>query len=90
MTTAATLQWFRDMLYTAVLAASPAVLTVVIVGLIIAVLQAATQINDQSVAFGPKALACIVALSLGGAFTLETAADFTTLAIRAIANITPR
>ena len=36
------------------------------------------------------ALAVIVALSLGGAFTLETAADFTTLAIRAIANITPR
>ena len=90
MTTAAALQWFRDMLYTAVIAASPAVLTVVIVGLIIAILQAATQINDAAVAFGPKALAVIIALSLGGGFTLETAADFTTRALHAIADVTPR
>ncbi len=90
MTSAAALQWFRDMLFTAVIAASPAVLTVVIVGLVIAVLQAATQINDQAVAFGPKAIAVIMALSMGGAFTIETAADFTSAAIRAIAHVTPR
>ncbi|MEM6955779.1 MAG: flagellar biosynthetic protein FliQ [Myxococcota bacterium] len=90
MTSTAALQWFRDMLFAAVVAASPAVLSVVIVGLIMAILQAATQVNDQAVAFGPKAIAVIVALSLGGAFTLETAADFTSSAIRAIADVTPR
>ena len=89
MTSAAALEWFRDMLYTAVIAASPAVLTVVIVGLIMAILQAATQINDQAVAFGPKAIAVIVALSVGGSFTLNSAADFTKRAIGALASVTP-
>lgn len=89
MTQAYALDWFRDMLWTAVLAAGPAVASVVIVGLIMAVLQAATQVNDQAVAFGPKALAVLLALSVGGAFTLEQLARFTTAAFTAVATVSP-
>lgn len=89
MSSSAGLAWFRDMLLTAVIAASPAVLAVVVVGLTVAILQAATQVNDQAVAFGPKALAVILALSLGGAFTLQQTVDFTERAIRAVAHVTP-
>jgi type III secretion protein S len=56
----------------------PAVLTASIVGLGIAFLQAVTQVQDQSIAFGIKLIAAIVAIavtaaSLGGA--LFTFAD---------------
>ena len=89
MTQAFALDWFRDMLWTAVLAAGPAVASVVIVGLIMAILQAATQVNDQAVAFGPKALAVLLALSFGGAFTLEQLTSFTTAAFTAMSQISP-
>jgi len=88
MTAAFALDWFRDMLWAAVMTAAPPVLTVVTVGLVVAILQAATQVNDQAVAFGPKALAVIIALSTAGAWMLEKATDFTEAAIRAMATIT--
>jgi flagellar biosynthetic protein FliQ len=77
MTTAAALDWFRQLLWTAVLVTGPAVLATVVVGLIVAVLQAATQVNDQSVAFAPKAIAIVVALVVGGPFMLTELIRFT-------------
>lgn len=77
MTTAAGLDWFRSLLWTAVLATGPAVLATVVVGLIVAVLQAATQVNDQSVAFAPKALAIVLALIVGGPFMMNELVRFT-------------
>lgn len=76
MTAAYALDWFREMLWTAVLAAGPVVLAVVCVGLIVAVLQAATQVNDQAVAFGPKALAVVVALVASGPWMLSQMSEF--------------
>ena len=52
MTTSFALDWFRQMLWVAVLSAGPVVGAVVVVGLVIAILQAATQVNDQAIAFG--------------------------------------
>jgi flagellar biosynthetic protein FliQ len=77
MSTATALEWFRSLLWTAVLASGPAILATVVVGLIMAILQAATQINDQSVAFAPKALAIVVALVVGGPFMLTELVHFT-------------
>ncbi|MCB9623942.1 MAG: flagellar biosynthetic protein FliQ [Sandaracinus sp.] len=83
------LDWFRELLWTALVAASPVVLTVVIVGLMIAVVQAATQVNDQAVAFGPKALAVLVALVASGPFLLGELVDFTRAVLAAIGDVTP-
>ncbi|MEM9068660.1 MAG: flagellar biosynthetic protein FliQ [Myxococcota bacterium] len=83
------LDWFREMLWTALLAAGPSVMTVVIVGFAVAIIQAATQVNDQAIAFGPKAGAVVLALVVGGPFMLQELADFTRNAISAMANITP-
>ena len=77
MTTAAALDWFRQLLWTAVLVTGPSVLATVVVGLIVAILQAATQVNDQSVAFAPKAIAIVVALVVGGPFMLTELVRFT-------------
>ena len=69
------------MLWVAVLTAGPVVGTVVIVGLIMAILQAATQVNDQAVAFGPKAISSILALGLGGSWIVQQMVEFTTQAL---------
>ncbi len=89
MNAATGLDWFREMLWTALLAASPAVLTVVIVGFVVAILQAATQVNDQAIAFGPKAGAVVLALVAGGPFMLQQLLDFTRSAILALSHVTP-
>lgn len=77
MTAALALEWFRSLLWTATLVMGPAVLATVVVGLIMAILQAATQINDQSVAFAPKALGMAIALIVGGQFMLSELVHFT-------------
>jgi flagellar biosynthetic protein FliQ len=87
MTTAAALDWFRQLLWTAVLVTGPAVLATVVVGLIVAVLQAATQVNDQSVAFAPKAIAIVVALVVGGPFMLTELIRFTRGVFAALARM---
>lgn len=87
MTTATALDWFRSLLWTAVLASGPAVLATVVVGLIMAILQAATQVNDQSVAFAPKALGIVLALIFGGPFMLTELVQFTQRVFAAMARL---
>lgn len=89
MTVPYALEWFNEMLLTAVLTAGPAVAAVVIVGLFMAILQAATQVNDQAIAFGPKALSMILALVVGGPWMMQQLIDFTRGAIVAIATLNP-
>jgi type III secretion protein S len=44
----------------------PVVAAVVLVGLVIGVLQAVTQIQDQSIAFGAKLVACVAIIAALG------------------------
>lgn len=56
----------RQALWTALLVAGPLLLVSLAVGLVIGVLQAATQIGEQSLVFIPKVVAVmLVALALG-------------------------
>lgn len=87
MTTATALDWFRSLLWTAVLASGPAVLATVVVGLVMAILQAATQVNDQSVAFAPKALGIVLALIFGGPFMMTELVQFTQRVFAAMARL---
>jgi flagellar biosynthesis protein FliQ len=87
MTTAAALDWFRTLLWTAVLVSAPAMLAAVVIGLVMAILQAATQVNDQTVAFAPKAIAIVLALVFGGPFMLGQLVHFTRGVFAAIARM---
>jgi len=89
MTAAAGLDWFREMLWTAVLVGGPPVLAGLVVGLVMAVLQAATQVNDSAVAFAPKALATVSALAVSGAWMLARIAEFTSEALSAMSRVHP-
>jgi flagellar biosynthetic protein FliQ len=87
MSTATALDWFRTLLWTAVLVTGPAMVAAVVIGLIMAILQAATQVNDQTVAFAPKAIAIVLALVVGGPFMLSELAHFTRGIFAAIARM---
>jgi flagellar biosynthetic protein FliQ len=47
------------------------------VGLVVGILQATTQINDQTLSFLPKLAAMLLALLFFGAWMLQTLVDFT-------------
>ena len=89
MTISHALDWYRQMLWTAVLVGGPVILAGVIVGLVVAVLQAATQINDSAVAFAPKALATLVVMVLAGPWMLNQLVEFTRSILQAIAQTHP-
>jgi flagellar biosynthetic protein FliQ len=56
--------------------AAPLLLVVLTVGLVISIFQAATQINEMTLAFVPKLLAAGVALVLLGPWLINTMVDF--------------
>jgi flagellar biosynthetic protein FliQ len=89
MTLSAGLDWFRTLMWTAALIATPVILTGLIVGLIMAVLQAATQVNDSALGFVPKAVASGIALVIAGPWMLAQLVEFATAALRAMGSVHP-
>ena len=57
--------------------AAPMLLTALIVGLIIAILQATTSIQEQTLTFVPKVFAILLVLGLLGGWMFSSLADFT-------------
>ena len=58
------------------LLAAPLLLVTLITGVLVGVLQAATQINEMTLSFIPKLLAMFAALILGGPWMLEILVDY--------------
>ncbi|MGA7817309.1 flagellar biosynthesis protein FliQ [Caballeronia sp.] len=72
-------------MYVGLLLASPLLLTALIVGLVVSLFQAATQINESTLSFIPKLLAVAVMLVIAGPWMLETLLDY----MRHVFTITP-
>jgi flagellar biosynthesis protein FliQ len=66
----------QQALYIMVLLSAPLLLTALIVGLIISVLQAATQINEMTLSFLPKLLAMFLVLVAAGPWMLALIVDY--------------
>ena len=90
MTTAHAIDWLRELLWNAVIIAGPAVLAAVVVGLIMSIFQAATQIHDQSVSFGPKILAVVAVLAAASPWMLVELTQFARVAIVAMSTVSGR
>ena len=58
------------------LLAAPMLLTSLVVGLIVSVLQAATQINEMTLSFIPKLLGTIAALIVAGPWMITFFVDY--------------
>lgn len=59
-----------------ILVSSPVLLVTLVVGLLVSVFQAATQINDPSLSFIPKVLAVLVTFALAGPWMLTVMTDY--------------
>jgi len=57
--------------------AAPALVTTMVVGLAVSVIQAATQINEQTLTFIPKIILLSVVLALTGPWIIQTMMNFT-------------
>jgi flagellar biosynthetic protein FliQ len=68
--------------------AAPALLTIMITGLLISILQAATQINEQTLSFIPKVITMTVVLVITGPWILQVIIFFTTSLYNQIPNVT--
>lgn len=60
----------------ALIAAAPALLVVLVVGLVVSIFQAATQINEMTLSFIPKLLALCGILVLTGPWLMGTMVDY--------------
>jgi len=63
---------------TVVICAAPMLIVAMIVGLIVSIFQATTQINEQTLAFVPKIVAVMLALLVFGGFIFSTIGGFVT------------
>jgi flagellar biosynthesis protein FliQ len=57
-------------------ASAPVMVVAMVVGLIISILQATTQVQEQTLSFVPKMVAVIISLIIFGTFMMNTMLDF--------------
>ncbi len=67
----------RHALEITLLLAAPLLLTALVVGLLVGVFQAATQINEMTLSFIPKLLAMAAMLVIAGPWMLRTLVEYT-------------
>ncbi|MBU6260422.1 MAG: flagellar biosynthesis protein FliQ [Burkholderiales bacterium] len=56
--------------------AAPVLLAVLVVGLVVSIFQAATQINEQTLSFVPKVVAVGIVLTIAGPWMLTTLVEY--------------
>ena len=89
MTVGLALDWYRQMLWTSVLVGGPVIAAGVVVGFVVAILQAATQVNDSAVAFAPKAVVTLATVAIAGPWMLAQLIEFTTRIFVAVGSLHP-
>lgn len=62
------LELVRSAIWTIIIASSPAVAAAMLVGVVIALLQALTQVQEVTLTFVPKIIAIFIALIIGAPF----------------------
>lgn len=78
---------FKEALWITLQVAGPVLIISIIVGLVISVIQAATQIHEQTLTFVPKLIAIAIVLLLTGTWVMNVMNDFTKHIFEVIANI---
>ena len=84
MNDAAIVDLARNALLMAVTLAAPMLLVALAVGLLISIVQAVTQIQEQTLAFVPKLLAVAMVFLIGLPWMIQMAGKYTTELLRSI------
>jgi flagellar biosynthetic protein FliQ len=66
----------QQSLYTMLLVCAPMLLVILAVGIVVSVLQAATQINEPTLSFVPKIVAAVAVLAVAGPWMMTTLVEF--------------
>jgi flagellar biosynthetic protein FliQ len=74
----------QDALLTLLMVAAPILGVVLVVGLVISLFQAITQINEATLTFIPKLIASMLALAIAGPWMLNMLVDFIRRTIESI------
>lgn len=77
----------REAMLTAFLLAAPPLITALVVGLVISVFQAVTQIQEMTLAIVPKMVAVLIALVVAYPWLLETLTRYTTQVFQTIPTV---
>ncbi len=77
----------RKAVETVLLGAGPMLIAAMVVGLIVSIFQAATQINEQTMTFIPKIVAVFVTLLIFGPWMMNLLITFTTGIFTSIATV---
>ncbi|PFG73799.1 flagellar biosynthesis protein FliQ [Tepidiforma thermophila] len=66
----------REALTVGMLVGAPILATTLVVGMVVSIIQAATQVNEATLTFVPKLVAVFVAMLLFGPWMMATLLDF--------------
>jgi flagellar biosynthetic protein FliQ len=76
MNTQSVLTIAQQALFVALLVSAPLLLTALVVGLVVSIFQAATQINEMTLSFIPKLLAIFAVLLVAGPWMITQLVDY--------------
>jgi flagellar biosynthesis protein FliQ len=71
-------------LWMLLMVSAPVLLTVLVVGLVVSIFQAATQINEATLSFVPKIVAAVAVLAIAGPWMLSTLVDYLATTLQGI------
>ena len=89
MTPETVVQIGRKAVETVLLCAGPMLIAALVVGLVISIFQAATQINEQTMTFIPKIVAVFITLLIFGPWVMNILITFATGIFTSIATVGP-
>jgi len=71
-------------LYMLLMVSAPMLLTVMAIGLLVSIFQAATQINESTLSFVPKVLGAVAVLAVAGPWMLTSLVEYLQRTLQAI------
>ena len=77
MNSTAVINIMSEALQVTLLVSAPLLLTALVVGLVVSVFQAATQINEMTLSFIPKLIGVFAAIVIAGPWILQILIDYT-------------
>lgn len=87
MSVSLVLMVIREAVIRILVVSGPIVIVAMVVGLVISIFQATTQIQEQTLSFVPKLVAIFVTLILAGNFMITTLKEFTEYIFRLISGV---
>lgn len=76
MNSDAVLSLSQNALQIAIMVSAPLLLTALVIGLVVSILQAATQINEATLSFIPKLLGVFAATVIAGPWMIQVLVDY--------------